>query len=97
MIDFLVDKLHDVRFMTMLLAAIAASLTAYTLVMPLFANRATFDDAQTIIDEIRKFAFAGQADTSGSFPSPACTKQGPQPSIGQVSESTDYTHVYANP
>src|SRR6202011_420518 len=31
-------KLHDVHFMTMLLAAIAASATAYTLVMPLFAG-----------------------------------------------------------
>src|SRR5439155_693486 len=30
--------LHDVRFMTMLLAAIAASATVYTLVMPLFAG-----------------------------------------------------------
>src|SRR5712671_1259920 len=38
MIDFLVDKLHDARFMTMLLAAIAASATAYTLIMPLFAG-----------------------------------------------------------
>jgi tight adherence protein C len=38
MIDFLVEKIHDVRFMTMLLAAIAASATAYTLVMPLFAG-----------------------------------------------------------
>src|SRR5439155_9704903 len=38
MIDFLVEKIHDVRFMTMFLAAIAASLTAYTLVMPLFAG-----------------------------------------------------------
>ena len=38
MIDFLVEKIHDVRFMTMLFAAIAASLTAYTLVMPLFAG-----------------------------------------------------------
>ena len=38
MIDFLVEKLHDVRFMTMLLAAIAASATAYTLIMPLFAG-----------------------------------------------------------
>ncbi|MBR1122933.1 type II secretion system F family protein [Bradyrhizobium lablabi] len=38
MVDFLVAKLHDIRFMTMLLAAIAASLTAYTLVMPLFAG-----------------------------------------------------------
>jgi tight adherence protein C len=38
MISFLVDKLHDARFMTMLLAAIAASATAYTLIMPLFAG-----------------------------------------------------------
>src|SRR5665213_2818445 len=38
MIQFLVDKVHDVHFMTMLLAAIAASATAYTLVMPLFAG-----------------------------------------------------------
>src|SRR6201987_4772118 len=38
MIEFLVDKIHDARFMTMLLAAIAASATAYTLIMPLFAG-----------------------------------------------------------
>jgi len=38
MISFLVDKIHDAHFMTMLLAAIAASATAYTLVMPLFAS-----------------------------------------------------------
>src|SRR6201990_3156869 len=37
MIQFLVDKIHDAHFMTMLLAAIAASATAYTLVMPLFS------------------------------------------------------------
>src|SRR6185436_18011235 len=38
MIDFLIAKMHDARFMTMFLAAIAASVTAYTLVMPLFAG-----------------------------------------------------------
>ena len=38
MVDFLIAKLHDARFMTMLLAAIAASATVYTLVMPLFAG-----------------------------------------------------------
>src|SRR5258707_5748350 len=38
MVEFLVTKMHDARFMTMFLAAIAASLTAYTLVMPLFAG-----------------------------------------------------------
>src|SRR6202166_3421843 len=38
MIGFLVEKLHDSRFMAMLLAAIAVSATAYTLIMPLFAS-----------------------------------------------------------
>ena len=38
MIDFLISKIHDARFMTMLLAAIAVSATAYTLIMPLFAG-----------------------------------------------------------
>src|SRR5713101_5588073 len=38
MIQFLVDKIHDLRFITMLLAAIAASATAYTLIMPLLAG-----------------------------------------------------------
>jgi tight adherence protein C len=38
MIDFLVTKLHDAHFMTMLLAAVAVSATAYTLIMPLLAG-----------------------------------------------------------
>jgi tight adherence protein C len=39
MISFLVYKLHDAHFMTMLLAAIAASATAYTLIMPLLVGQ----------------------------------------------------------
>src|ERR1700755_839033 len=38
MIDFLIAKIHDPHFLTMLFAAIAASATAYTLVMPMFAR-----------------------------------------------------------
>jgi len=38
MIELLVEKLHDTHFMAMLLAAIAVSATAYTLVLPLFAG-----------------------------------------------------------
>src|SRR5476649_1890881 len=38
MIDFLKEKIHDAHFMTMLLAAIAVSATAYTLIMPLFVG-----------------------------------------------------------
>jgi tight adherence protein C len=38
MLELLIAKFHDARFMTMLLAAIAASATAYTLIMPLFSG-----------------------------------------------------------
>src|SRR6266403_2373890 len=38
MIQFLIEKIHDARFMTMLLAAVAVSATAYTLIMPLLAG-----------------------------------------------------------
>jgi tight adherence protein C len=38
MVDFLIQKLHDAHFMTMVLAAIAVSATAYTLMMPFFAG-----------------------------------------------------------
>ncbi|NPU13939.1 MULTISPECIES: type II secretion system F family protein [Bradyrhizobium] len=38
MVDFLITKLHDPHFMTMFFAAIAASATVYTLIMPLFAG-----------------------------------------------------------
>jgi tight adherence protein C len=38
MIELLVTKLHDPHFMTMLLAAVAASATAYSLIMPLFTG-----------------------------------------------------------
>ena len=38
MIKFLVEKIHDPKFMSMILAAIAVSATAYTLIMPLFAG-----------------------------------------------------------
>src|ERR1700683_5370895 len=38
MFDFLRDKIHDPHFVAMVLAAIAVSATAYTLIMPLFAG-----------------------------------------------------------
>jgi tight adherence protein C len=51
MIQFLVDKLHDAHFMTMLLAAIAASATAYTLVMPLFAGESLAKRMKAVASE----------------------------------------------
>ena len=38
MLDLLIAKFHDIRFMTMLFAAIAASAAAYTLITPMFAG-----------------------------------------------------------
>jgi phospholipid/cholesterol/gamma-HCH transport system substrate-binding protein len=63
---------------------------------PFFANRATFDTPQEMLDELKTTAFRDQTN-SASLPSPACSKQPAQPSLGQVPEMTDYTHVYANP
>src|ERR1700761_9728466 len=38
MFEFVATKIHDPHFMAMLLAAIAVSATAYTLIIPLFAG-----------------------------------------------------------
>jgi tight adherence protein C len=38
MFDLVIDKLHDTHFLTMVLAAVAASATVLTLAMPLFAT-----------------------------------------------------------
>jgi tight adherence protein C len=38
MVDLLIAKLHDTRFMMMLMAAIAVTATVYTLLVPLFAS-----------------------------------------------------------
>jgi tight adherence protein C len=51
MVDFLITKLHDVHFMTMLLAAIAASATVYTLVMPLFAGEGLAKRMKAVANE----------------------------------------------
>jgi phospholipid/cholesterol/gamma-HCH transport system substrate-binding protein len=63
---------------------------------PFWDNRATFDTPQELLDELKSTAFRSQTDTT-TLPAVPCKKQPPQPSIGQVSESTDYTHIYANP
>src|SRR5581483_8258575 len=51
MISFLVEKLHDAHFMTMLLAAIAASATAYTLAMPFLANEGLTKRMRAVANE----------------------------------------------
>src|SRR6202023_4147075 len=38
MFSFLIEKIHDPRFVSMVLAAIAVAATAYTLMIPLFAG-----------------------------------------------------------
>src|SRR6202011_486771 len=51
MADFLIAKLHDPHFMTMLLAAIAVSATAYTLIMPLFAGESLAKRMKAVASE----------------------------------------------
>jgi virulence factor Mce-like protein len=63
---------------------------------PNFANRATFDTPQQLLDELKTTAFRDQTNTS-ALPAVPCNKQPAQPSIGQIPEMSDYTHIYANP
>jgi phospholipid/cholesterol/gamma-HCH transport system substrate-binding protein len=63
---------------------------------PAWDNRATFDTPQEMLDELKSTAFRDETSTS-ALPTPACNKQPAQPSLGQIPELTDYTHVYANP
>jgi len=51
MIEFLTDKIHDPHFVTMVLAAIAASATAYTLIMPMFAGESLAKRMKAVASE----------------------------------------------
>ncbi len=51
MFEILAEKLHDAHFMTMLFAAIAASATAYTLIMPLFAGEGLAKRMKAVANE----------------------------------------------
>src|ERR1700691_6247359 len=51
MIGFLVDKIHDPHFVAMVLAAIAVSMTAYTLIMPMFAGESLSKRMKAVASE----------------------------------------------
>jgi tight adherence protein C len=51
MFDFVSTKLHDPHFMTMLLAAIAVSMTAYTLIIPFFAGESLNKRMKAVANE----------------------------------------------
>src|ERR1700742_2268313 len=51
MLDFLIAKIHDPHFLTMMFAAIAASATAYTLVMPMFAGEGVAKRMKAVASE----------------------------------------------
>jgi tight adherence protein C len=51
MIEFLSSKLHDPRFLTVLMAAIAATATVYTLIQPLFAGDGLNKRMKAVADE----------------------------------------------
>jgi phospholipid/cholesterol/gamma-HCH transport system substrate-binding protein len=70
-----------------------ATLDPSTPLNPDFAARATLSNPQQIFDAIKLYGFNDVLSTA-SVPAPPCVKQGPQPSIGQIPELTDYPHVY---
>jgi hypothetical protein len=70
-----------------------ATLDPSTPLNPDFAARATLGTPQQIFDAIKLYGFNDALSTAG-VSAPPCVKQGPQPSIGQIPELTDYPHVY---
>jgi tight adherence protein C len=51
MFEMVAARLHDAHFMTMLLAAVAASVTAYTLIMPLLAGEGLAKRMKAVANE----------------------------------------------
>src|SRR6201999_813108 len=51
MFDLVATKLHDPHFMTMLLAAIAVTMTAYTLIMPFIAGESLNKRMKSVANE----------------------------------------------
>lgn len=51
MVDLLIDKLHDIRFMVALFAAIATAATVYTLALPLFVGETLIKRMKAVANE----------------------------------------------
>jgi tight adherence protein C len=51
MLEFIIDKLHDGHLLAMMLAAVAAGATVFTLVMPLLAGNALTKRMKSVADE----------------------------------------------
>ena len=51
MVDFLIQQMHDIRLMTMLFAAIAASATVFSLISPLFVADGLAKRMKSVADE----------------------------------------------
>jgi phospholipid/cholesterol/gamma-HCH transport system substrate-binding protein len=71
------------------------TLNAATATDPAFIPRANpaLNTPAQFFQNIQNFAFGGGLTTTGT-PRPPCIQQGPVSSIGQVSESTNFLHVY---
>jgi hypothetical protein len=69
---------------------LVATLDPTTPTDPDFIARATINSPQFLFDNLVQIAFNNALSTSG-VAAPACVKQGPQASIGQIPELTDYT------
>jgi phospholipid/cholesterol/gamma-HCH transport system substrate-binding protein len=73
---------------------LVAVLDPTTPLNPDFVARATIFDPQFLFDFMKQVGFNDALSTL-NVSAPPCVKQGPQPSIGQIPELTDYTHVYS--
>ena len=70
-----------------------ATLDPNTALDPDFAARADLSSPQELFRSLKLYGF-NDALSTADVAAPPCVKQGPQPSIGQIPELTDYPHVY---
>src|SRR6201999_682056 len=93
MIGFLVEKLHDPHFMTMLLAAVAVSATAYTLIMPLFAGEGLAKRMKAVASERERIRARERERLSKS--EKVSLRQSPKQLVSRVVEDFNLTKYLA--
>ena len=75
MIDFIVSKMHDGRFLSMLFAAIAAGATVLTLAMPLLAGDALPKRMKSVAYEREKIRQRERERLARGDPSNTCCRR----------------------
>lgn len=90
MIDFLIDRMHDARFMTMLLAAVATAATVYALVMPMFASD-TLSKRMKIVASERERMRQRERERANTRNEKVSLRQAPKQFVSRIVDNLNLT------